>query len=272
MLYQKHNSIGSYYLQTVVYNRFSFTLHAHRFPELIFVLSGAVEICCGSRVETAKAGQFALVLGNLPHAYRTPKSSKVWVTVFSKDWVPDFKRDEAETSEQTVFNCDPATQAFLVQRLVNQTEHHPLELRACLYAALANYEKSVCWQPISAAGQDLQHRILLYISENYKDPITCAGMAAYLGYEPHYLSRRFNKLFGSGFCEFLSRYRVDAARELLGNRAFSVTQVAFECGFQSVRSFNRAFKGLTGVSPNRYREQARQTGAPAPIHSAPPVE
>ena len=43
--------------------------------------------------------------------------------------------------------------------------------------------------------------------------------------------------------------------ELITNTAMSLTEIAYESGFGSVRSFNRAFRGLYGITPGEYREK-----------------
>ncbi len=71
--------------------------------------------------------------------------------------------------------------------------------------------------------------------------------------------RRFTQLFrqfaGSSWLEHLTALRVGHARHLLVSTRRSVTAIAFECGFEELSSFYRAFKKSTGMAPLEWRER-----------------
>lgn len=255
MIYQKHNSVGNYYFEAIVYDNFNFVLHLHKHPELIYVLDGEVEIEVENGIETAKQGDFALILGDQAHAYNTKNHSKVWVGVFSGDWVGKFNSMVNNRRGLTsIFRCDPDTTKFLVDNLINKSGQSVLELKAYLYAVCAEYEKKVQFVEQKQQGKDLLHKILEYISERYKEPITLKHIAKDLGYEQHYLSRCFHNSIKMNFRQFVNQYRVDCAKDMLLNGEQSISTIALESGFQSIRTFNRVFKGLTGTQPRSYRK------------------
>lgn len=70
--------------------------------------------------------------------------------------------------------------------------------------------------------------------------------------------RRFTQLFreatGTSWLAYVRRLRIDHARRLLRTTDRTVLSVAFECGFDDLSTFYRAFKRETGVSPNHWRE------------------
>jgi AraC-like DNA-binding protein len=53
--------------------------------------------------------------------------------------------------------------------------------------------------------------------------------------------------------EYLTRFRISRACGLLGSSTESINQIALGCGFESLSSFNRSFKRMTGVAPKEYR-------------------
>ena len=100
------------------------------------------------------------------------------------------------------------------------------------------------------------HKMLSFITEHYTENITLTSMAEHLGYEPHYLSRCFHRAFDKNFKEFVNEYRIARASELL-NKAdgdISITDIAYQSGFQSVRSFNRVYKNSLGKEPRRIKK------------------
>jgi AraC-like DNA-binding protein len=63
----------------------------------------------------------------------------------------------------------------------------------------------------------------------------------------------FKKATGLNFTDYVSRIRVEKAKNLLLNRNLRVSEIAYEVGFQSLTHFNRVFKKVMGQSPTEYR-------------------
>jgi AraC-like DNA-binding protein len=63
----------------------------------------------------------------------------------------------------------------------------------------------------------------------------------------------FKKATGINFTDYVSRVRIEKAKNLALNPNLRISEIAFEVGFQSLTHFNRVFKRITGVSPTSYR-------------------
>ena len=63
----------------------------------------------------------------------------------------------------------------------------------------------------------------------------------------------FRQNTGDTFTHYLSRRRTDLATELLSGTRMPVTQVALQCGFNSIATFNRVFREIRGCTPTQYR-------------------
>jgi transcriptional regulator GlxA family with amidase domain len=85
------------------------------------------------------------------------------------------------------------------------------------------------------------------------DDITLDSLAAYAGFSRYTLSRMFRQHTGYTFTQCLSKRRVDMAMELLSGTKIPVTQVALQCGFNSIATFNRVFREIRGCTPTQYR-------------------
>ena len=57
----------------------------------------------------------------------------------------------------------------------------------------------------------------------------------------------------TSFNQYVNSLRVNLAQNLLRSTKKSVLDICYECGFDSQRTFNRAFKELCGASPSAYR-------------------
>ena len=92
-----------------------------------------------------------------------------------------------------------------------------------------------------------------YIHDHSADELSLGAVAKVVNMSANYFSEKFKQATGLRFVEYVSRSRVEKARNLLQNPRFRIAEVAFEVGFQSLSQFNRAFKQITGESPREYR-------------------
>lgn len=72
-------------------------------------------------------------------------------------------------------------------------------------------------------------------------------------FSPYHFIRVFKKIYNKTPHQYLTRRRIDKAKELLKNENFSVTDVCFEIGFESLGSFSTLFNKYVGLSPVKYR-------------------
>ncbi|MEM1124876.1 MAG: AraC family transcriptional regulator [Bacteroidota bacterium] len=106
-----------------------------------------------------------------------------------------------------------------------------------------------------------KQRILDHMEQSkiyLNDQLTLSELAKGLSLHPNQLSRIINLAFQKNFNEFVNYYRVEAAKEKLVDpnlSHLSILGIAYECGFRSKATFNRAFKSATNLSPNNWKKQ-----------------
>lgn len=94
---------------------------------------------------------------------------------------------------------------------------------------------------------------LSYIEKNYNKPLTLEDMAKAIHLSKNYFSKVFKAHTGMSFMQCLRAYRLQKARELLVETDWTVMDIALQCGFNSIKTFNRLFVKSLGVSPTKYR-------------------
>ena len=100
---------------------------------------------------------------------------------------------------------------------------------------------------------ELIARVKAYIQEHYAENLTLAVLSNVFFVCPAYLSRLFKKKTGINFVDYLTRLRVEKAKEFLAIPTWKVYTVAEMVGYENPRYFSRIFKDITGTSPQEYR-------------------
>lgn len=111
------------------------------------------------------------------------------------------------------------------------------------------------------ADSPMISRAKAYIDGNQTEDLSLSQVARAVNASTFYFCKMFKKATGMNFTEYLSRVRIEKAKNLLLNPNLRVSEIAYEVGFQSLTHFNRVFKKIVGQSPSDYREQFHDTGA-----------
>jgi signal transduction histidine kinase/DNA-binding LacI/PurR family transcriptional regulator/AraC-like DNA-binding protein len=109
----------------------------------------------------------------------------------------------------------------------------------------------------------LVKQALVFIQQNYTRSFSLEELSETIGVSKSYLSRIFKADTGILLWDFLNRYRVQRAKELLLLTDKSITAIAADVGYDDVGYFGRVFRDITGISPRAFRQQASGSSAPS---------
>jgi len=93
-----------------------------------------------------------------------------------------------------------------------------------------------------------------FIKENCTDNLNREDIASAAEMNADTFSRMFNQHTGKTLPDYISELRIEEAKKRLTVTDDSITRICFDTGFDSIRTFNRAFKKFTGKTPGEYRE------------------
>lgn len=262
LVHQSECSVSNTY-HAVQYQSRRFGMHFHRGYEIIHAVKGSVELTVDGVAQKLQEGAFALILSNQIHAVRTEKASHMWICGFSTDFLPDFhKKVQNQIGDTCVFSCDRQILQYLQKEIFPYEDHlgdvlDRYKLKGSLYLLCAAYLDSVSLTKRDRSQLDLMNTIYDYIEMNYDRKLGLQDVATELGYDYSYFSRLFRKIFLVPFPEFLNNYRCSAAVELIRNSELSLTVIAKQSGFQSIRTFNSVFVRHMGMTPSQYIKQLK---------------
>lgn len=96
-------------------------------------------------------------------------------------------------------------------------------------------------------------KILTFLEENYHHPFSLSDWAENISLSKEQFCRIFKKHFNTTPIEYLINYRVSKAVDLLIHSNLSITDIAFETGFESSNYFTIVFKNKMNSTPREYR-------------------
>jgi two-component system response regulator YesN len=138
---------------------------------------------------------------------------------------------------------------YEIKKIINSREVFYEKLKA-LFSAVIEFRDSRMggrYQAVVLKAKD-------YIDRHYANQdISLHAVASYVGISPNYLSTVFAQERGENFIEYLTRVRIEKAKQLLENTAMKNVDIAYETGFNDPHYFSFIFKKNTGISPRKYR-------------------
>lgn len=252
---------------------FSYLVHWHNEIEIAWVAKGSMDMGVNKEVRTLYEGDLCFCKSGDIHFYDSrANESTVIVIVLRKENIEGFYQwiDENPgiqrfmTKERlkecgleniydlfleikTEYNSDligsgQLLKAYVTELTVNLMRKWPVNTVARKTIELHDTK--------SAIIQDL----LRYVDENISQELSMKELALKYNLDLFYLSKLFNGIVGMPFKSYLNLIRTINAEEKLSNTTTSMTEIAFECGFNTVRNFNRVFKSIKKITPSEFRE------------------
>ncbi len=230
------------------------------------LMEGAIEIvpAFSDQVIIVDEGDYLDIRYIFFDLYETEESRKIIIN-------NTFKETIRHTSAREMFFWDKATYAVTSQgdhvnacmdeitRLREEEDlASSLRVKALLLELLAVFiEESRLPPPESTHTTkrwDYLTNAMHFIKTNFHNPLLDNRMISeFADVSPAYLAKLFKTNLNIGIAAYVRDVRMDYAKELLSGGK-SVSEVAKQCGYQSIQSFTRAFKRIEGLSPSEYGE------------------
>lgn len=110
---------------------------------------------------------------------------------------------------------------------------------------------------ISFPDKNICENILVYLDQHYQENISLDSTAKAIGISKFYLSQIFSNKLHTSFPAYVTARRLDYAEKLLTTTSKPITEIAFEAGFTSQRTFFRSFQEAYNTTPHQYRKKSQ---------------
>lgn len=230
---------------------FSYPAHLHSCLEISFCVGGEVEVTVNGQCQNLCAGWGIVIPPNTVHSYHTEEASRYYTILFSRNLLPDFSAlFSHKVPRSYLFALDEQLNRQLLE--FYSSRQTLFGGKSLLYRAAEAFLRNNAFSDADSQDDDLTKQLASYIQDNLCSEITLQDVADHLGYSYFYISKRIRQVFGVPFTTLLAQYRIARVKMLLDSGNCSISQAALSSGFGSIRSFNRIFRDLTGLTPSQY--------------------
>ena len=151
--------------------------------------------------------------------------------------------------------------ALLEQIRLLENNSSIIKKKALLYAICDLLDENTQYTKKEQEDAALLWKIFDFVETNYSSGCSLAKISQVLRYNSSHISRYFKSLTGMTYVSFINQYKISKACDLLTNTNKTILECSLDCGYSSLRNFNRNFKTYIGVTPKEYRESGRRQNA-----------
>ncbi len=231
--------------------------HWHFESEYIHIRKGRASVSVNDRVCRAVEGQSLFCSGGDIHSIRGEAGSVICVILSDAAPVRGILGQHrlADTLLKHDYGIGGVFDAVRAEITAGEP-YYEIRIESFLTDLTAKVFRGEETLPVRAAPSDGRavrcKSLLEEIDRNYAY-ITFGDAAGFMGFSHSYFSKFFHRLSGMTFSRYLNTVRIGKAAEMLrdAGRPQTVTGIAAQCGYDTIRHFNRVFREITGTNPRK---------------------
>lgn len=239
-----------------------FPAHMHIDLELLYVLEGTAEVIIGNQKIILQQNDLAIIFPNTIHTFLTGREHcEILLSICNQSLFGEYSNKLIKSVPSTPVipssNIHPDV-IYALNSLFNEYQTSKTQNLPCIKALvslilsrtipLLTLEKST-----TLLENDMTGKVIHYVCNNFTRQLSLDLLSSELGMNKYYISRVFTKKIGISFNTYINNLRIDYAKQLLTTSNLSISEIAFECGFETQRTFNRTFNQFSSMSPLKYR-------------------
>ncbi len=252
--------------------------HYHKELELVYIAQSTGTCFVGDSIRSFAPSTLALLGPYLPHKWQSDKAyfnsdndltSKAYVIHFSSDFLRTELKDIPELrsigllieSAQLGIWYDGNSNCKIAESMLRLTELKGFKQFVLFLEILDQLSRDTSHKYLSSPGyikifrdkNDRLGRVHAYVMNHFHHDISLEEVAAIAHMNKSAFCRFFKRALNKHFSQYLNEIRIGyACKLLLESEGQSISNIAYECGYNNASNFNRQFKIITGFTPSRY--------------------
>lgn len=218
--------------------------------DLLFIKKGALHSGIGDKLEGCECHTLILHPNFLKsHQYDTIEER--YITPLLKEEITILPYSPHHTQLQELM-----TQ--IIQQFQTKPTAYEIMIKAlCLQLLAVLYQTHTVNQPVGSSKKVTALKLVLaYIHQNFQHKITIHELAELVGYSDYYFIHFFKQEAGMKCIDYINHIRLQKAHQLLTTTDLSITQIAYDCGFENLSYFTKKYKEKYLLTPSKSRTTA----------------
>lgn len=240
--------------------RLQCTAHTHRHAELVYIRGGKCTAYADSESYELNNDDFFIAFPNQVHRFETIVDEQYDLFIIDPELVPELSsffnnvipkcNVIHDVSQNKVF-YDAIRE--LADTSLDDSELKTAVLKGRLLVLFGILFGVMSVVPYKKGDGNTIRMIVNYCSNHFTEDLSLGKLEEELHISKHYISHLFGYKLNIGFNDYINTLRVTYASRLLRETSDSIINISESSGFNSLRTFNRAFKKHFGISPREYR-------------------
>lgn len=232
------------------------TAHMHSQVEIIYVRKGRSAAYADRNGYMLGPGDVFIAFPNQIHYYETAETGEFMVIIFSPEIIYEYGQEISKSIPESNYISAKYAEPFarIFDKIYSSGGGYKfLEINGCINILMAGVLPLLKLKTVSAENNSTIHRVMDFCSHNFKEDINLDDVAESLHLSKYYISRLINKKLNQNFNEYINNLRISEACNILKETEMKIADISEDVGFGTIRSFNRSFKQVMGLSPLEYR-------------------
>ncbi|MBQ8343665.1 MAG: helix-turn-helix domain-containing protein [Clostridia bacterium] len=240
--------------------------HSHSGIEIIYIVSGDTTVTSEDESYNLRKGDIAIFMPGQIHAFKSVNENEALILSASPLEITEnvsffaYRMAKNRLYKNTSLNTKAVAYIEEIKAELDAKEiGYTLKVSSIINALVCDILRTKAGYSLDeselrrvSANVSLLKSVDEFISANYKENVSLADVSEYCDLSVFYFSHIFKEATNITFYDYLTAYRLDHTLEMLKEGNLKMAEIAPLCGFATMRTFNRSFKGFFGVSPTEY--------------------
>lgn len=245
-------------------NSLEFSAHLHNHIELVGMVDGVAQAFVDTKKYELKSGDAFIVFPNQIHRYQKIGEENYIIFIFPVNYLTEYQsifnnKLPVESKIENALEDKEILHAFQRIGELNEdkgrSDYIEIQIKGYFLILLGKLLGLMKLEDIKKTDTNTVRLILNYCIQHYTENLLLSEVAKELHISKYYISHLFGDKLHIGFGAYIRMLRVDQACRLLESGDKSITEIAYEVGFNSTRSFNRVFLNYMRMTPKDYQKE-----------------
>lgn len=240
--------------------------HMHYQIEFCMLLEGETVVYIDSVEYRMRAGDLCIIFPNQIHQFKTFGKERYMLVIFNPDMLPELletltgrvPRSGLVKSENL-----PKGTRLLIQKMgeanAAENEYKSIVLKGLLLTFFGDLMEKLSLTDAKFVSSHALKTVVNYCARNFSRDLSLGILEEELHISKYYISHLFSMKLKVRFNDYINSLRVSDACRQLRQTDKTVTEISECVGFNTLRTFNRAFVRQIGMSPSEYRRKGPQS-------------